>query len=143
MLVGELSKRSGFSRDTIRFYEKNGLINISRKERRLNNFKEYPESVLQRLLTIRTIKNFGFTLNEVSEILTLIDIDAATCGNVLDRFNEKVIRIDEKISELTGIRNLLLEGKNKCDQMCCSEPGEDICRVFISDLPILKEKNIC
>src|SRR3546814_17661555 len=49
MLIGELSEKTGFSRDTIRFFEKQGLIQLDRKQRRDNNYKEYPEEVLNRL----------------------------------------------------------------------------------------------
>ena len=46
MLIGELSKACEMSRDTIRFYEKNGLIAIGKKERRFNNYKEYSRETL-------------------------------------------------------------------------------------------------
>jgi DNA-binding transcriptional MerR regulator len=41
MLIGKLVKETGLSKDTIRFYEKHGLISVNRKERRSNNYKEY------------------------------------------------------------------------------------------------------
>ena len=62
MLIGELSKQSGLSRDTIRFYEKQRLIEVGLKERRFNIYKEYSQDTLQRLLHIKRIKGFGFTL---------------------------------------------------------------------------------
>ena len=46
MLIGELSQRTNLSRDTIRFYEKQGIISVSRKERRDNNYKEYSDYML-------------------------------------------------------------------------------------------------
>ena len=55
----------------IRFYEKQGLININRKERRQNNYKEYSEEIFQKLLTIKRLKSFGFTLNEVIDVLDM------------------------------------------------------------------------
>ena len=53
MLIGELSAKTGLTRDTIRFYEKEGLIKIARKQRRENNYKEYDETVLERLNLIK------------------------------------------------------------------------------------------
>jgi DNA-binding transcriptional MerR regulator len=82
MLIGELSKRSGLTSDTIRFYEKQGLIKIGRREWRVNNYKEYPESVLRRLLLLKKIKSYGFTLNESAEIIALIDANLASCDRV-------------------------------------------------------------
>ncbi|MFN0293524.1 MerR family transcriptional regulator [Pedobacter helvus] len=59
MLIGELVAKTGLSRDTVRFYEKQGLIAVGRKQRRENNYKEYSDEVLERLLTIKRLKNFG------------------------------------------------------------------------------------
>ncbi|MDR3715349.1 MAG: MerR family transcriptional regulator [Puia sp.] len=73
MLIGELVLKSGLSRDTIRFYEKQGLIKIGCKQRRNNNYKEYSEEVLKRLHTIKRMKNFGFTLNEAAGLLDMIE----------------------------------------------------------------------
>ncbi|MEO5582825.1 MAG: MerR family transcriptional regulator [Saprospiraceae bacterium] len=133
MFIGELSKQSGLSRDTIRFYEKNKLFTVGRKERRDNNYKEYSEATLQRLMNIRQIKGFGFTLNEVSELLDMIDVNAASCNNVLDKFDDKVKKIDEKIRELIGIRTLLLNGQKACQIACCSPTIEEVnCKVIIA-----------
>ena len=69
MLIGELSKRTGFSHDTIRFYEKKGLIETNKKDRRGNNYKEYTETVYNKLVLIKTVKELGFTLNEIDEFI--------------------------------------------------------------------------
>ena len=119
MLIGELSKLSGFSRDTIRFYEKNGLIAVGRRERRFNNYKEYSEATLLRLKTIRLIKTYGFTLNEISEVLDMTDMQSATCSNMADKIEEKVKLIDGKIRELIKIRASLLDGLQKCRTTTC------------------------
>lgn len=133
MLIGELSKRSGLSRDTIRFYEKNKLVAVGRKERRVNNYKEYSEATLQRLRSIKQIKGFGFTLNEVSELLDMIDAQSATCNHVLDKFEDKLRRIDEKITELIHIRNLLLKGQKSCQTTCCTPTLPEVnCPVIIA-----------
>jgi len=68
MLIGELSKRTGLSRDTIRFYEKQGLIKVGRRERRVNNYKEYSDGILRHLLLFNKIKSYGFTLNELPKL---------------------------------------------------------------------------
>ena len=71
MRIGELSKRSGFTKDTIRFYEKLGLISLKKKGRNKYQFKDYPETILRRLVAIRQIKDYGFTLQETLGILIL------------------------------------------------------------------------
>lgn len=125
MLIGELSKRTGLSRDTIRFYEKSGLIALNRKERRDNNYKEYSEETLQQLMTIKLIKSFGFTLTEVSDILVLMGVSQANCDNVLNLFEDKIRKVDDKIRDLIDIRTLLLDGKHKCQSFCCNQTGSD------------------
>lgn len=114
MLIGELSNKTGLSRDTIRFYEKQGLISVARKERRFNNYKEYSAETLQRLLSLKMIKRFGFTLNEASGLLDMIEMNEANCDNVSVKIETKVKLIDEKIKELRKIKKLLLNGIENC-----------------------------
>lgn len=104
MLIGELSKRSGFTRDTIRFYEKQGYIKVGWRERRVNNYKEYPEEVLRRLLLFRKIKSYGFTLNEAAEFIALIDAELASCDTVAQLVQEKIELLDAKIRELSTLK---------------------------------------
>jgi DNA-binding transcriptional MerR regulator len=133
MLIGELSKRSGLSRDTIRFYEKHGLISVGRKERRENNYKEYSEQTYQRLMSVKLIKGLGFTLNEVSDVLEMIDMKAATCDNMVDKFVDKVERIELKIKELISVRTMLLSGLRNCQSACCtpSDPNDN-CTIVVA-----------
>lgn len=114
MLIGELSKATGFSRDTIRFYEKQGLIKLSRKNRKANNYKDYPEEVLKKLLTIKRLKGYGFTLNESSDLIVLMEENMADCYTVNEKVTGKVKAIEEKINELTQIKNKLLGGVSAC-----------------------------
>lgn len=132
MLIGELSKVSGLSRDTIRFYEKNGLVAVGKKERRFNNYKEYSDATLKRLLSIKQLKGFGFTLNEIADLLDMLDINEATCKNVSHKIDEKVLQINQKINELKAVRKQLLDGKKNCQ----SETGplkspDATCPVFV------------
>jgi DNA-binding transcriptional MerR regulator len=118
MLIGELSKRTGLSRDTIRFYEKQGLIKVGRRERRVNNYKEYSDGVLRRLLSFNKIKSYGFTLNECAEIISLLDANLASCDRISKVARAKVSVIDKKIAELTTLRTLLQASVEKCKKGC-------------------------
>ncbi len=133
MLIGQLVKETGLSKDTIRFYEKHGLIKVSRKERRDNNYKEYSSEVLNRLLTIKRLKGFGFTLNEVAELLDMIEVNEASCKNVSHKINDKVVLLDEKIRELISIRTMLLTGASKCEAGCNPSQPEENCAILVSD----------
>lgn len=136
MLIGEIVTKTGLSKDTIRFYEKQKLITVSRKERRDNNYKEYSEPVLKRLYTIKHLKGFGFTLNEVAELLDMIDYNEASCSNVKDKIEEKVKLLDEKIEELIQIKSLLMVGLSRCQGGCTPDHPEDNCAILVSDVTI-------
>ncbi|CAG5074587.1 Mercuric resistance operon regulatory protein [Dyadobacter sp. CECT 9623] len=134
MLIGELSKQAGLSRDTIRFYEKQGLIAVGRKERRFNNYKEYSEDTLQRLLHIKRIKGFGFTLNETAHFLDMIERKQATCGDVSEKISEKVSLIERKIADLEFIKKSMINGVDKCLEKCRPDTAECNCPMLVSDL---------
>lgn len=133
MLIGQLVKETGLSKDTIRFYEKHGLIKVTRKERRDNNYKEYSKEILTKLLTIKRLKAFGFTLNEVSDLLDMIEMNEASCKKVSHKINDKVTLLDEKIRELIAIRTQLLNGVTKCADGCNPELSDDNCPILVSD----------
>lgn len=119
MLIGELSKRTGFSHDTIRFYEKKGLICVNKKERRDNNYKEYPESVYEKLVLIRTVKEFGFTLKEIDDFIKAWGDEDASCSNLTHHLTEKISRVDEQIALLQLIRSKLTQSLEKCRSQDC------------------------
>src|SRR5262249_38418660 len=104
MRIGQLSKLSGFTRDTIRFYEKKGLIQLSAGGRDKRQFKDYPESVLKRLLAIRQIKDYGFTLQETLAMLILYEEGVLEPERGIRYVRRKIERIDQKIAELHAIK---------------------------------------
>ena len=127
MLIGELSKKTELSRDTIRFYEKNGLIEMGRDSRRINNYKEYSDDVCRRLLLVKKIKSFGFTLREISELLAVIEGSEPKCGDVLGMVDAKANDIETKIRELTNFKSMLLDKVKECRNEC---PETENCTVF-------------
>lgn len=122
MLIGEIIKKTGLSKDTIRFYEKMGLIKVPQKARRENNYKEYPEAVLKKLSVIQKLKGFGFTLNEIDEIIRLYEADIAKCPENLPKVHDKINAIDEKIKQLEEVKQKLMECVKDCTTTspgCC------------------------
>jgi MerR family copper efflux transcriptional regulator len=119
MLIGELSKRTGFSRDTIRFYEKKGLIELPRKYRRENNYKEYSEQVLNRLLLIRTVKELGFTLNEIEVFFSRWDQEDASCEKLVFTLKDKMTQIDQQILKLQARKQRVTDSLTKCKNNDC------------------------
>lgn len=104
MLIGQLSKQSGFSRDTIRYYEKIGLIVLPKRARRDNNYKDYPDEVLHQLKAIRKYKDLGFTLEEIRELIVLQSIKVLDVAKLIQLVDIKITGIDEEIDRLHTIR---------------------------------------
>lgn len=119
MLIGELSKRTGFSHDTIRFYEKKGLIKVDRKARRENNYKEYPEAVYEQLVLIRTIKERGFTLNEAADFVRALSEKEASCSDLTHYLSDKIGFIERQVRLLESIRLKLKASLQKCEDNEC------------------------
>ncbi len=119
MLIGELSSRSGLSRDSIRFYEKIGLIRVSVRNRRANNYKDYPPEILQRIETIKQLKQFGFTLTETAELLSLMDADLNPCDGLPEKLTDKISLIEEKVNQLQLFKERLEYAKSVCQGAEC------------------------
>lgn len=118
MLIGILAQESGFSRDTIRYYEKIGLLRLSKKARRENKYKEYSTAILSQLRAIKELKEVGYTLAEIQQVITSCETGGmdgiAGKGQVL----EKVRLIDQQISQLLTIKQQLLEAVANCPDHC-------------------------
>lgn len=100
MRIGQLSKLSGFSKDTIRYYEKIGLIALPKRSVLSNGYKDYPDEILHQLKAIRKYKDFGFTLEEIRELLVLQSIKVLDVSKVLQLVDIKITGIDEQIEKL-------------------------------------------
>lgn len=118
MQIGELSMSSGLSRDTIRWYEKVGLLSREDSSRGSNNYRVYDQTALDKLILIRQSKSFGFSLNEIKEMLALIESENLNCDAVSPMIDSKLDVIREKISYLQSIQAKLIELKVQCSGDC-------------------------
>jgi DNA-binding transcriptional MerR regulator len=101
MQIGELSSATGLSRDTLRFYEKRGLVVANRRS---NGYREYPVEAVEWLCYVRTAQALGFTLAEIESGLPML-AGAAAPGPVLrEVLRGKLKEIDERIAALTSLR---------------------------------------
>lgn len=104
MKIGTLAQAAGVSCDTLRFYEKQGLI---RSTRAANGYRIYAQETAQLVGYIRTAQKLGFSLAEIGESMPRVwnapDPDAAVAGLLA----EKIKIIDERIAELQGLRQEL------------------------------------
>lgn len=109
MLISELAKKSGLPIDTIRFYEKKGLIGSTLITRRSNNYREYSDASLERLLLIQQAKRLGFTLTEIHGLIEDWESDRLTDNSKKSILRRKIEQIDERIEELKMMRIYLCE----------------------------------
>jgi len=119
MLIGELVQKSGLPKDTIRFYEKKGLITLGRKERRDNNYKEYSESVLNKLLLIRRLKDLGFTLAEIDTFFEGWQADDASCISLKPTLENKIAFVEEQLQRLRDLKTMLTASLARCNNDDC------------------------
>jgi MerR family Zn(II)-responsive transcriptional regulator of zntA len=119
MLIGELVEKTGLTKDTIRFYEKKGLILIDKKSRRENNYKEYSEKVLEKLMLIRKLKDLGFTLNEIDTFLELWREEDSTCKNLKYTLENKITFVNEQLQKLAELKSRLADSLTKCNNNDC------------------------
>lgn len=112
MLIGDLARESGTSRETIRYYEKRGLLKTPL--RRDNNYKEYTDEDLRTLRFIAAMKDGGFTLREIVEMLGMIATDGPVCGVTGPAITEKLNQLDRRILDLQEIRIRLEETFSTC-----------------------------
>ncbi len=108
MLINELSKRTGVSIHTIRYYENLGLIQgIVDENVKTNNYKNYDESVVERIEIIKEAKEVGFALSEIRELMNTWFSGTSTEEEILSFFEKKVSEIDSKIKKFKQIKKML------------------------------------
>ncbi len=114
MLISELSQKAGVSKDTLRFYEKAGLLNSNNK-RRENNYRHYDDEDVSRLEFIKHGKALGFTLREIKKAMDEWDLLSPKDKARLTR--SKIAEMDEKISQLQEFRCHLVDKLKRLENM--------------------------
>lgn len=107
MLIGEISAITGLSRDTIRYYEKIGLIKINKRQRRDNNYKEYSNEIIERLEIIKRAKHLGFSLQEIKELIEAWANKTLNNNERIELFESRIALLDEKILRLNEVKSLI------------------------------------
>ncbi|WP_455208517.1 heavy metal-responsive transcriptional regulator [Kaarinaea lacus] len=124
MTIGQVAKQTGVSVETIRFYEKEGLID--EPERNPSGYRQYPAETIKRVLFIQRAKEVGFTLKEIHDLLSLQEKPEACCGDILSKAERKVAQIEAKINELQRMKNAL----QQLTTQCASDSGLDDCPIL-------------
>jgi len=100
---GELAGLAGVSRDTLRHYERKGVL--PRPRRGQNAYRRYPPEALQRVQLARRALSVGFTLDELARVLKVRDVGGAPCEEVRKLAAQKLLNVQDQLRELTALRD--------------------------------------
>lgn len=127
--IGQVARETGLGVETIRFYERQGLI--EKPPRRPSGYRQYGRGDVARLAFIQHAKTLGFSLREIGELLSLkVDPDA-TCHEVREQAQAKLQDINDKIRKLKRMQHALKKLVDDC-------PGKGP----LADCPILEALDI-
>ncbi|MCW8834543.1 MAG: MerR family transcriptional regulator [Colwellia sp.] len=115
MTIGKLASAVGISVETIRFYQRQGLV--IQPEKPLNGFRQYHVDTIEQLKFIINAKALGFTLNEIRSLDDL----SSGCKSFHDLANKKLASIKDEIANLQNIENKILNLVESCDSDCKDE----------------------
>ncbi len=116
MLIGELSKQTGLSKDTIRFYEKLRLIQADERQPGTRTYKEFRSETVELLKMIMQGKSFGFTLNEMLELIQTWGSEEMPTVEKLRVIDRKLEEIVLKMQQLEEIKTSLMAKRSKIAQ---------------------------
>ncbi|HEY0891981.1 MAG TPA: heavy metal-responsive transcriptional regulator, partial [Cellvibrio sp.] len=125
LTIGKLAGKTGLSADTIRYYEKMGLI--TPLERSRAGYRLYSPDTARVIRFIKGAKSLNFTLDEIRKLLVLDSSDRATCAEILKTTENKINEAETKIADLREIVEVLQKLIKKC-------PGDG---TSTSECPIL------
>ena len=134
MKIGELSKRTGISVHTLRFYEKQGILKAS--GRSLNNYRVYTQDDLITAKFIQRCKDSGFSLQETASLINIKDDKSQhVCAEAKHITQEKITEITAQIAQL---QKMLITLKD-LEQYCCGgQKSAEFCTIIAA----LEEKNL-
>jgi Cd(II)/Pb(II)-responsive transcriptional regulator len=112
MKIGELSRAASTSVETIRYYEREGLL--PEPPRTDNNYRVYGEDHVERLAFIRHCRTLDMTLDEIRVLLRFKDAPAEDCGEVNQLLDEHLGHVEARIDELKALHRQLLNLRDQC-----------------------------
>lgn len=114
LTIGAVANASGVGVETVRFYERERLID--RPERPARGHRQYPLAVVGRIRFVRRAQDLGFTLREIRELIDLGEAARTDCTEVCRLAQGKIDEIDGKMADLSKMRFVLDGLKQTCDR---------------------------
>jgi MerR family mercuric resistance operon transcriptional regulator len=122
LTIGRLAELAGVNVETIRYYQRRGLLQEPNKPH--TGYRRYPPEILDRLRFIKRAQALGFTLEETSELLCFEK--ACACAGTKTLAAHKLELIDQKLQALTTMRDVLRDLIRRCD----AEEAEEGCPII-------------
>ena len=113
MKIGSVAEAAGVEVSTVRYYERRGLL--AEPPRTESGYRQYDETVIDRIRFVRQAQDLGFTLEEIEELLALRVEDPSSCGLVEEATRAKLRSVDAKIRELRRLRGVLARLVRSCE----------------------------
>ena len=115
MHIRQLAQRVGLSTDTIRFYEKQGLLDSSFSHRQSNNYRVYGEEAVERLLLIKQAKRYGYRLSELRELSNQWQTSTFSVADKKELLRQKLHEIEQQIDELHALKHYIAAKLGRLD----------------------------
>jgi DNA-binding transcriptional MerR regulator len=116
--IGELARRADVTIDTIRFYERRGVLPAA--PRRPSGYREYTDDTVERIRLARRMQSVGLTLDEIIDALSAHDAGRATCESERWRLDAALDRVDTRIAELKALRREIVSARTACEKGRCN-----------------------
>lgn len=114
LTIGKLADEGGVGVETVRYYQRRGLLDTPERAALYGGVRRYGESDVRRLRFIRSAQAAGFTLDQIGELLALDSTDDRARARELAR--ERIAALDAKIAELTAAREALGKLAQECSR---------------------------
>lgn len=112
MTIGQVAREAGVGVETIRFYERVGLL--EEPPRRQSGYRQYSSDAVKRIRFIKRAKELGFSLKEIKELLYLRVDTSTSCGAVKRRAEAKISDIERKVQDLQRMKRALVKLAAAC-----------------------------
>jgi MerR family mercuric resistance operon transcriptional regulator len=119
--IGQVARETGLTIDTIRFYEKQGLLR--RSPRTQGGFRMFGATEIETLRFVRKAQELGFSLSEIRELLILQADHIPACSHVKEILDQKLAAVEQKIEELQNLEHSLKLALRKCKRGLKTAPG--------------------
>jgi DNA-binding transcriptional MerR regulator len=116
MTISKLASRSGVTSDTLRYYQRIGLL--PPPERSRSGYRLFDEASVPRLEFIKTAQSLGLRLKDIGQLLEVMDNGLCPCGHTEQLLQARMAEVDEEIKRLTSLREAMAHTLDDCPADC-------------------------